>query len=82
MIVNSSAFHRVDGAGYALAAEKILQLDAINPQVAARLANPFVHWRKLTNGQGRLLKSRIESMLDSGDMSNDLNELLTTSLDD
>ena len=82
MIANSSAFHRADGAGYALAAEKILQLDAINPQVAARLANPFVHWRKLVAPQGQLMKSRIEAMLASGDMSNDLNELLTTSLND
>ena len=82
MIANSSAFHRADGGGYALAAEKILQLDAINPQVAARLANPFVHWRKLVSEQGLLLKAQIEAMLASPDMSNDLNELLTTSLDD
>jgi len=82
MIANSSAFHQADGAGYALAAEKILQLDAINPQVAARLANPFVHWRKLVAEQEQLMKSQIETMLRSGDMSNDLDELLTTSLDD
>ena len=82
MIANSSAFHQADGAGYALAADKILQLDAINPQVAARLAGPFVHWRKLVAEQEQLMKSQVESMLASGDMSNDLNELLTTSLKD
>jgi aminopeptidase N len=82
MIANSSAFHQPDGAGYALAAQKLLLLDALNPQVAARLANPFVHWRKLVAEQQQLLKSQIEDMLTSGDMSNDLNELLTTSLND
>jgi aminopeptidase N len=82
MIANSSAFHQADGAGYALAAEKLLQLDAINPQVAARLANPFVHWRKLVAEQEQLMKSQVETMLSSSDMSNDLNELLTTSLND
>jgi aminopeptidase N len=82
MIGNSSAFHQADGAGYAYAAQKILQLDAINPQVAARLANPFVHWRKLVAGQDQLMKAQLESMLDSDNMSNDLNELLTTSLND
>ena len=81
MIGNSSAFHQDDGAGYAYAAQKILQLDAINPQIAARLANPFVHWRKLVAGQGQLMKSQLEAMLANDDMSNDLNELLTTSLD-
>ena len=81
-IANSTAFHQVDGAGYALAAQKILELDAINPQVAARLANPFVHWRKLVAQQGQLMKSEVENMLTSSEMSNDLNELLTTSLTD
>jgi aminopeptidase N len=81
-IANSTAFHQVDGSGYALAAQKILELDAINPQVAARLANPFVHWRKLVAQQGQLMKSEVENMLTSSEMSNDLNELLTTSLKD
>ena len=81
-IANSTAFHRADGAGYALAAQKILELDAINPQVAARLANPFVHWRKLVAQQGQLMKSQVENMLADKEMSNDLNELLTTSLKD
>ena len=81
-IANSTAFHQADGAGYALAAQKILELDAINPQVAARLANPFVHWRKLVAQQGQLMKAQVENMLDDKEMSNDLNELLTTSLKD
>jgi signal transduction protein with GAF and PtsI domain len=58
----------------------VLQLDAINPQIAARLDNPFVHWRKLVVQQEELMKSQVEAMLGSGEMSNDLNELLTTSL--
>ncbi len=82
MLANSSAFHQQDGAGYALAAQKILQLDAINPHVAARLANPFMHWRKLAAQQEQLMKTQVEVMLASDDMSNDLNELLTTSLSD
>jgi aminopeptidase N len=82
MISNLSVFHQQDGAGYTIAAQKILELDAINPQVAARLANPFVHWRKLVAQQGQLMKSQVESMLTNSDMSNDLNELLSTSLED
>ena len=81
-MTNSSVFHQQDGAGYAFAAQKILELDAINPQVAARLANPFVHWRKLVAQQGQLMKSQVENMLASSEMSNDLNELLATSLKD
>ena len=82
MIANSKAFHQADGAGYAFAAEKILALDAINPQIAARLANSFVHWRKLLPRQAALMKQQIEAMLTTTGLSGDLNELLTTSLAD
>jgi len=82
MMANTVAFHQPDGAGYALAATKILQLDRINPQVAARLANPFVHWRRLVPELGSLMKAQVENMLAAGDLSNDLDELLTTSLED
>ena len=82
MMANTRAFHQADGEGYAFAASKILELDRINPQVAARLANPFVFWRKLTPNLGEQMRSQVESMLASGELSNDLNELLTTSLDD
>ena len=82
VMANSSAFHQTDGSGYALAAKKLLQLDAINPQIAARLANPFVHWRRLVAEQEQLMKSQVEVMLASDEMSNDLNELLATSLNE
>jgi aminopeptidase N len=80
MIANSCAFHQTDGDGYVFAAKKILELDAINPQIAARLANPFVHWRKLVVEQGQKMKSQVETMLANSEMSNDLSELLNTSL--
>ena len=35
---NPAQFHAADGSGYAFWAEQVLALDAINPQVAARLA--------------------------------------------
>ncbi len=82
MVRNSSVFHRQDGAGYAFAAQKILELDAINPQVAAGLANPFIHWHKLLAPQGQLMRSQVEKMLTNSEMSNDLNELLTSSFQD
>jgi aminopeptidase N len=82
MMANTSAFHQSDGDGYAIAADRILELDRINPQIAARLANPFVHWRRLVPELGQRMKARVETMLASGELSNDLDELLTTSLED
>lgn len=82
LIGNSSAFHQADGAGYRFVADRIVELDAINPQVAARMANAFVHWKKLIPAQGALMKQQIESMVESDQLSNDLRELMTTSLQD
>jgi len=83
LIGNSSAFHQADGEGYRFVADRIIELDAINPQVAARMANSFVHWKRLIPAQGELMKKQIERMLagdHSNEISNDLSELLTTSL--
>jgi aminopeptidase N len=39
-----------DGSGYAFWAEQVIALDALNPQVAARLARNLEQWRRLTPG--------------------------------
>jgi aminopeptidase N len=39
--LNPAAFHRGDGAGYRFVAAQVQALDAINPQVAARLLGAF-----------------------------------------
>ncbi len=79
---NSSAFHRADGTGYRFVVDRIIELDAINPQVAARMGNVFVHWKRLIPEQGSLMKAEVERMVSGGQLSNDLHELLITSLED
>ncbi|MEZ5915175.1 MAG: aminopeptidase N C-terminal domain-containing protein [Parvularculaceae bacterium] len=44
---NLSGFHRADGAGYDFAAEQMLAIDKLNPQLAARLTTALESWRKL-----------------------------------
>jgi aminopeptidase N len=82
LIANSSAFHESSGDGYRFVAGKVIELDAINPQVAARMANAFLHWRKLVPAQADLMKQQIEVIVSMPNLSNDLNELMTTSLAD
>ncbi|NYH13517.1 aminopeptidase N [Paraburkholderia bryophila] len=45
---NPAQFHAEDGSGYAFWAEQVIALDAINPQVAARLARSLELWRRFT----------------------------------
>jgi aminopeptidase N len=48
---NPRHFHAADGSGYALAADVISELQAINPQVASRIARSFDRWRQFDAGR-------------------------------
>jgi aminopeptidase N len=48
---NPRHFHAADGSGYALAADVISELQAINPQVASRIARSFDRWRQFDVGR-------------------------------
>ncbi|MBU1394743.1 MAG: aminopeptidase N [Gammaproteobacteria bacterium] len=59
---NPRHFHAADGSGYALAADVIIELQAINPQVASRLARSFDRWRQfdaVRQGHSRAALERI-----------------------
>ncbi|MBB5519367.1 aminopeptidase N [Amphiplicatus metriothermophilus] len=44
---NLAGFHRLDGAGYRFFVDEILSIDALNPQLAARLIAALDNWRRL-----------------------------------
>src|SRR5262245_61901437 len=48
---NHVRFHAANGAGYAFAADWVLELDRLNPQIAARIARAFDRWRKFDAGR-------------------------------
>ena len=61
---NPRHFHALDGSGYQLAADVILELQAINPQVASRLARSFDRWRQFDSvrqGHARAALARIQA---------------------
>ncbi|MHB1402390.1 MAG: aminopeptidase N [Thiobacillus sp.] len=61
---NPRHFHAADGSGYALAADVIIELQAINPQVASRLARSFDRWRQfdaVRQGHARTALERIRA---------------------
>ncbi|MCP4672762.1 MAG: aminopeptidase N, partial [Desulfobacula sp.] len=60
---NQINFHRNDGAGYKFIAKKIIELDSINPQIAARLSSCFNHWKKYDDQRKSLMKTELEHIL-------------------
>ncbi|MGH6945143.1 MAG: aminopeptidase N C-terminal domain-containing protein, partial [Geminicoccaceae bacterium] len=77
---NPTGFHRADGAGYALVAEQILALDALNPQVAARLLGPLSRWRRYDAGRQALMQGVLERILASPRLSREVYEIAKKSL--
>jgi aminopeptidase N len=59
---NAVAFHRRDGAGYALLFAQIPLLDALNPQVAARQLTVLENWRRLDPLRQQLLHQQLSTL--------------------
>jgi aminopeptidase N len=57
---NPRHFHAADGAGYALAADVVIALQAVNPQVAARVARSFDRWRQFDGERQRHARTALE----------------------
>ena len=77
---NPAAFHRSDAAGYVYWSEQVLALDAINPQVAARLARAMDRWARLTQPYRDAAKVAIERVAAKPDLSNDVREVVSRAL--
>jgi aminopeptidase N len=59
-IMNPYGFHALDGSGYQLMTECILELDKMNPAVAARLTEAFVNWDNFDDTRGQLMLSNLK----------------------
>ena len=79
---NPGAFHRADAAGYVFWADRVLELDALNPQVAARLSRALDRWRKLAEPYRTAAREAIARVAAKTDLSNDVREVVTRALAD
>ena len=79
---NPGAFHRTDAAGYVFWSERVIELDAINPQVAARLARALDRWTKLVEPCRSAAREAIARVAAKTDLSNDVREVVTRALAD
>ncbi|WP_186248789.1 MULTISPECIES: aminopeptidase N C-terminal domain-containing protein, partial [unclassified Burkholderia] len=76
---NPAQFHAADGSGYAFWAEQVLALDAINPQVAARLARSLELWRRFTPALRDRMREALEQVA-AGAKSRDVREIVEKAL--
>ena len=79
---NPAAFHRPDAKGYVFWAEKVVELDAINPQVASRLARALDRWRNLAEPFRGAAREAIARVAARTDLSPDVREVVDRALRD
>ena len=77
---NQRHFHAADGSGYAFAADQILALDPLNPQIAARLARAFDRWKKFDAGRQAHARTQLQRIRAGRNLSKDTLEVVTKAL--
>ncbi len=77
---NPAAFHRTDAAGYVFWAERIIELDSINPQLAARLARVMDRWNHLAEPYRSAACEALKRVAAKADLSNDVAEIINRAL--
>ena len=77
---NMLHFHREDMASYDFLGDIVLDIDKKNPQIAARLVQPLIQWKRYEENASQAMKAVLQSMQSSGVLSSDLNEVVLKSL--
>ncbi|MCR4511572.1 aminopeptidase N [Pseudomonas sp. 32.2.56] len=77
---NLLGFHQADGSGYRFLADQVITLNALNPQIASRLLAPLTRWGKYGSARQVQMKAELQRILDSGELSSDVYEVVSKSL--
>jgi len=77
---NPVGFHAPDGSGYAFWAEQVIALDALNPQVASRLARAMDRWRRYAPALQAQMQAALQRVAGQATLSNDVREVVSKAL--
>ena len=61
--------------------EVILELDSLNPQIAARFASVFNHWRRFTYHYSKLQEAELKSISEVDNLSKNVYEIVHIALE-
>ncbi len=78
---NPVGAHAPDGSSYAFWARTVLSLDAINPEIAARLARAMDNWSRYTPVLRLGMQRALESVRAQPDLSANVREIVSKALD-
>ena len=73
-------FHAADGSGYDFLAEQVIAIDAMNPQIAARLMGALGRWKRFDANRQALMQTQLERIVSTGSLSKDTFEIASKTL--
>ena len=79
-IQNLPAFHAADGSGYAYVAEKIIEIDRYNKEVAAKFAKAFDLYPRLDENRRALMREHLKCILSVKGISDGVYEMIAKTL--
>ena len=79
-MLNPAAFHRADAAGYVFWAEQVIAIDAINPQLASRIARAMDRWAQLAEPYRSAAREAVARVAAKPDLSPDVREIVERAL--
>ena len=79
MIGNTPGFHAADGSGYSYMADRLVEIDKRNPQIAARMALPMTRMANYDQPRQDLMRAALATIR-AGAASNDLKEVVDKAL--
>lgn len=77
---NPIHFHALDGSGYAFLGDQVIALDALNPQVAARMLGALTQWRRYDRHRQTLMCRQLQRIAGLDGISKDVYEIAVKSL--
>lgn len=75
--VNKVQFNHPSGRGYKLIAERLLELDKLNPQIASRLASGFKDYKRTPKNLQELMKPELERIIQTDGLSKNVFEIVS-----
>ena len=77
---NPLRFHAADGSGYRFLGDRVLELDTLNPSIAARLVQTLSRWRRYDADRQALMREQLERIVNKDGLSKDVYEIASRSL--
>ena len=79
-MLNPTGFHAADGSGYVFHADRVIELDGLNPQIAARMASAFNRWKRYDEGRKAQMKTQLQRIAKVENLSRDVTEIVNNAL--